>query len=449
MEALQTCATVIEEVFLHSRYARVLSMWEKTVLEPRTNSSKLQHLVFAAGSFEANNAVHVSADPPDEDMSTIKDFPEDVHECPVLYGHVEGIHQRFKRFKLRNHDAQAADIQPVIGRAHAIETLRKSPLDQIQQAIMPSDGKSSFAEDEILHAMLAGDLDQREPCTETRPRGKHSDCYQSLGSAREHEREPSISYHDPGSHVLSHHAPIYSSAVAQHPTGSPQVSNLSRQGSGQVHHESHYYPGVPAPPKSLALAVPDVAITSSLGTTCQHALAAQAAGEPNQAENHTHGSSAYSSQIRGNQLISRAAHVVPGTASRQQQYDLYIRNRQFQQHMYGSSHMPVSRTSIDVGPPDGSVSKGIPEHSLHPTLQNHRTAGVARPCWPRQLVTVGDLQAVSRPQLHPALKPKIRPTSRFMASLSSQRVLRSIMSCSSVLRHIIIAKLSVACFSGD
>lgn len=361
-------------------------------------------------------------------MSICKDFHDDVLELPVIHGHVEGIHQRFKRFKLRTLDAQAADVAPVIGNAHGTGTLRTAQLDQKQQAAVPnvSGELSPCDQNETLHAMVAGNLHYGTPSAETRPRGKHSGCCQSLNFSRKHESGPSMS-EGVGSDVIPQYAPTCSSPVAHHPAGSHQVRNLSRSGSAHGNRDEHYFPGVPAPPKCLALALPDVAISSCPAAPHQHGLASQAAGAPNQPDKRTQEYSACSSSCLGDRRIPRPADVVPSAASWQQQHDLCVRNRQSQQHMYASSHMSVHRTFNDAGLPDGQGREARPEDSLHPTSQNHRTAGVAGPFWPHQVVNNGDHQGGVTQQRQPAVKPKIQSTSSFAASWSSQRVLRSII----------------------
>lgn len=124
-------------------------------------------------------------------------------EFPHLHGHVEGIHQRFKRFRIRDASAVHCDLADLDTKRPACAVVQKETSAHFESSEPLAYPGSGF-----------GDVDIAVGCQELAV----------------------------GSDVHSQHT--------QH--------QLHPSGSIELEEGHHYVPGVPAPPSTLALAWPDV-----------------------------------------------------------------------------------------------------------------------------------------------------------------------------------------------
>lgn len=203
-------------------------------------------------------------------MKVAADFLEVDHEYPVLRGHVEGIHQRFKRIKLRAVDANPAQVlaagdgmrneEPHTAAGENV--LNSSNVDVCVQ--YNSDAFDLFL-DRLQLAEFEGpgsaDISEVVSAQEGSAQRGRSDCLLTA-------------IHGSRSAMSPHDTVLLGGAYTNAPAGTTVAypvqderesqGNPVRQLSLQSYDDAHYFPGVPAPPREAALDVPEFLLEPSV-----------------------------------------------------------------------------------------------------------------------------------------------------------------------------------------
>lgn len=358
-------------------------------------------------------------------MSVAHGNPEQVHDFPAVRGHIEGIHQRFKRIKLCHPETGVANVQPMIDNVSGTETLHTSTMCQDRHAPRHISELPHASSNTPGAALEAASAPHEVKSTE----GKQIEYVLPLGSERL-QHPTATGEDDLGSHVLPLRDVLMSSSskafLQQSPVRHQVQLDLSRQASAQHLNESQYFPGVPAPPKS-ALTVPDVAIRSlTAGLQEQHTTAAHTSGEAKHAQNrdsqrcchsvdpaviHTLQTIVHNPNVRG-------VHALPSSTLRRQQYGHAASG--MSHHSLRQSEIPNESSPCLVGLHHGLTSKDLPWHLFKPHVQHQNIAG--RPGWPHDLASLSRPQGQSAQLLHRAVNSKIGPQCRPNVAWSSQHL---------------------------
>eukprot|EP00892_Ulva_mutabilis_P003514 jgi/Ulvmu1/1534/UM011_0264.1 len=189
-----------------------------------------------------------------------------LHEYPVIQDHVEGIHQRFKRFKLHDVEAQATQSLARMHGADTYDGCNDSPLAwMLHSHDQVSFGRSEFSIGECsfdAHNLFEPDV--------ARTAHTRSDAGPAIGTVLDHavssdagigqtNEDTNADFRSMTGSLSAPHVDVAAStsvAIGAH-YGNVAVDTPARQLSMHAHDGVEYFPGVPTPPSAAAFAVPD------------------------------------------------------------------------------------------------------------------------------------------------------------------------------------------------